>query len=135
MAIIYTRDVVIGPWGDPQAQEKALQEIPRLRLEVSRSNRVSPPNSYNFPRCEAQCLATPVRERASNNQVAVIGRFRRGENSTMKRSLIVVLLASSLAVFGQGRSGGHPTGPPSGMPGSASGAGMGHDSGMAGDHG
>ncbi len=51
----------------------------------------------------------------------------------MRRSLIVFVLASSLAAFGQGRSGGHPSGTPSGTPGS--GASMGHDSGMSGDHG
>jgi len=49
----------------------------------------------------------------------------------MKQCLIVFVLASSLAVFGQGRSTSHPGGPPSGMPSTGSGAGMGHASGAA----
>jgi len=53
----------------------------------------------------------------------------------MKRSLIVFLLVSSLAAFGQGRPGSHPGGPPSSVPGMGSGAGTPHDRGMSGDNG
>ncbi|MBI3644509.1 MAG: hypothetical protein HY233_00865 [Acidobacteriales bacterium] len=49
----------------------------------------------------------------------------------MKQSLIVFVLASSLAAFGQGRPASHPGGQPSGMPTMGSGAGMGHGSGAA----
>ncbi len=49
----------------------------------------------------------------------------------MKQSLIVFLLASSLAAFGQGRAASHPGGPPSGMPSMGSGADVGHASGAA----
>ena len=49
----------------------------------------------------------------------------------MKQTLIVLVLASSLAAFGQGRPAGHPSGPPSSTPGMGSGAGMGHASGGA----
>jgi hypothetical protein len=44
----------------------------------------------------------------------------------MKQSLIVFVLASSLAVFGQGRPASHPGGPPSDMGSTGSGAGTGH---------
>jgi hypothetical protein len=53
----------------------------------------------------------------------------------MRRSLVVFLLVSSLAAFGQGRPGSHPGGPPSSAPGPASGSGMGNDRGMSGDNG
>jgi hypothetical protein len=49
----------------------------------------------------------------------------------MKQSLIVLVLASSVAAFSQGHSGGHAGGPPSGMPGMGSGAGVGHAGGTA----
>ena len=49
----------------------------------------------------------------------------------MKNGLIVFLLASSLAAFGQGKSGSHPGGgPPSSMPGMGSGTGVGSGTGM-----
>jgi len=42
----------------------------------------------------------------------------------MKRTLLVLLLSSSLTAFAQGRPGSHPGGgPPSGIPGAGSGAG------------
>jgi hypothetical protein len=56
----------------------------------------------------------------------------------MKHTLIVFLLAGSLAAFGQGRPGSHPAGPPSSTPGVGAGTGMGRGSassgGMSGDH-
>jgi hypothetical protein len=49
----------------------------------------------------------------------------------MKQGLIMFVLVSSLAAFGQGRPASHPGGPPSGMPSTGSDAGMGHASGAA----
>jgi len=47
----------------------------------------------------------------------------------MKRTLLVLLLSSSLTAFAQGRPGSHPGGgPPSGIPGAGSGAGSSHGS-------
>jgi len=54
----------------------------------------------------------------------------------MMKSLMVVVLASAVATFAQGRpSGSHPGGPPAGSPGMGSGAGTGRGGSMSGDRG